>query len=114
MNMFDRVKRTAFNIVEKTMGYRAAWGELNEPVLFNYPTGNGELSGANYAPLDYVMEYRIDRFPTLFEQVRHGNVLEITIFGLSGYPNGRAFYTRQALSDSDGETFKILLEPVGS
>ena len=114
MNVFDRAKRRAFNVVEKTMGYRAVWGNIDEHCLFNYPTGNNDLSGAHYAPLDFVMEYRIDRFPTLFDLTRMGQYQNITIFGLAGYPNGRQFVTRQALGEYDGETYRIALEPAGS
>lgn len=113
-NPFDRLKRTVFRVVEKQMGYRAEWNNITEPCLFNYPTGTQDLSGAAFAPLNFVMEFRSDRFPGLWDFVRDGDNQEVVIHGLENYPNGRRFYTRQAVSDFDGETMQILLEPVGS
>lgn len=65
------------------------------------------MSGAEYSPTYYFMEYREPFFPGLYEAARGATFQSVTIDGL-------IYYTRSALRLSDGETIQIHLERVES
>lgn len=80
MNIFDSVKRKAFDVVTHTMGYNATWTssepgslELKARVGFKDPSEKQELSGIDsWNPEEPFMDYRIDFFEGLKTRVDSG------------------------------------------
>ncbi len=110
MNQFDGFMKKAFDVTLSVMGYDASWtpsiggAALTARVHFREPNGEDNLSGASYAPLTFVMEYRIDSFPTLIETVRAGSRTEQVQI------NGTTYYVRSVAKIQDGQTFQAVLE----
>ena len=103
-NIFDSVKRKAFDVVTKVMGYNASWvtesGVLTARVGFKDPSEKQELSGiGSWNPNEPFMEYRIDFFEGLKESVDSGNLEFVDISGI-GY-----FAVKEVQTKIDGETF---------
>lgn len=104
MNIFDFVKRQAFDVVTKVMGYDASWDNgvdiLTARVGFKDPSEKQELSGIDsWNPNEPFMEYRIDFFTGLKESVDSGNLNYVDISGI-GY-----FAVKEVQTKVDGETF---------
>ena len=104
MNIFDSLKKQAFDVVTDTMGYNATW--LSESILnsarvgFKDPSEKQELSGIDsWNPDEPFMEYRIGFFENLKLNVDSGNLEHIIIEGI-GY-----FAVVEIKTKYDGETF---------
>lgn len=92
------------------MGYDASWTPYEEPtqvgrVLFKDPTEMHELSGVEYNPVGYMMEYRRGVFDGLFESVRAQNTEQVVV-------NGIAYYVRDIKASYDGKTYRAKLDKV--
>lgn len=98
-NIFDRLQTKTFDTCLKWFGYDAVWGAHTERVLFNAPNTPEELSGVEYAPLGYYMEYQTGQFDGLFETVRQGLVQSVTV-------NGVAYVVRSVEAVHDGKTYR--------
>lgn len=106
-NIFDSLKRKAFDVVTLTMGYDATWQSSESGVLvqtarvgFKDPSEKQELSGIDtWNPDEPFMEYRTDFFPGLKERVDASNLEYVEISGV-GY-----FAVREVKTKFDGETF---------
>ena len=80
-NLFDRIQKTAVNIVKKTIGYNAVWipSDGSKPegysamVLYKNPTENKEMAGVEYDPNHHQMEYSEEQFPGLNTLVAANN-----------------------------------------
>jgi len=104
MNIFDSVKRSAFDVVSKTMGYDAVWitesETFNARVCFRDPSEKEELSGIDsWNPNEPFMEYRIDFFPGLKEKIDSGKSEFVSILSI-GY-----FAISEIRTKFDGQTF---------
>lgn len=104
MNAFDSVKRVAFDVVTKVMGYDATWNTgteiLTARVGYKDPSEKQELSGIDsWNPNEPFMEYRIDFFTGLKESVDAGGLNFVEISGI-GY-----FAVKEVQTKVDGETF---------
>lgn len=104
MNIFDSLKKQAFDVVVDTMGYNTTW--LSESILsnarvgFKDPSEKQELSGIDsWNPDEPFMEYRIGFFDNLKTRVDSGNLEHVTIEGI-GY-----FAVVEVKTKYDGETF---------
>lgn len=104
MNIFDSLKKQAFDVVTNMMGYDATW--LSGSTLFaarvgfKDPSEKQELSGIDsWNPDEPFMEYRIGFFDNLKTRVDTGNLEHVTIAGV-GY-----FAVVEVKSKYDGETF---------
>lgn len=104
MNIFDSLKKQAFDAVTDLMGYNATW--LSESNLFNArvgfkdPSEKQELSGIDsWNPNEPFMEYRAGFFENLKTRVDTGNLEHVTIEGI-GY-----FAVVEVKTKYDGETF---------
>lgn len=110
MNPFDGFMKKAFDVTLSVMGYDASWTPLNggeiqtARVHFREPNGEDMISGASYAPLTFVMEYRIDTFTGLIDSVRSG------IRGEQVTISGTTYYVRSVAKIQDGQTFQAVLE----
>jgi len=89
MNIFDSLKKQAFDVVTDVMGYNATW--LSESILstagvgFKDPSEKQELSGIDsWNPDEPFMEYRVGFFENLKTRVDTGNLEHVTIEGI-GY-----------------------------
>jgi hypothetical protein len=98
-NLFDRLQDKTFDTCLKWFGYEATWGASTEKVLFNAPNTREELSGVDYAPLGYYMEYRAGQFAGLFELAREGTVQAVTV-------NGVSYVVRSVEAVHDGKTYR--------
>lgn len=122
MNLFDGIKRTAFNTTTSVMGYDCSWmpsdGSVEEPytgrVHYKAPAVEEEFtelgSGVNQfgmMPQMHSAEYMVEVFPGLLSAVRNGQneYVTITQFG-TGTEIGK-FQVRQANPIADGETVKL-------
>lgn len=104
MNIFDSLKKQAFDAVTDLMGYNATWmGEsnsFNARVCFKDPSEKQELSGIDsWNPDEPFMEYRVGFFENLKTRVDTGNLEHVTIDGI-GY-----FAVVEVKTKYDGETF---------
>lgn len=104
MNIFDSLKKQAFDVVTDTMGYDATW--LSESITYSArvgfmdPSEKQELSGIDsWNPDEPFMEYRIGFFENLKSRVDSKNLEYITIEGI-GY-----FAVVEVKTKYDGETF---------
>lgn len=104
MNIFDSLKKQAFDVVVGTMGYNATW--LSESITFiarvgfKDPSEKQELSGIDsWNPDEPFMEYRVGFFENLKTRVDTGNLEHVTIEGV-GY-----FAVVEVKTKYDGETF---------
>ena len=104
MNIFDSLKKQAFDVVTDVMGYNATW--LSESIThvgkvgFKDPSEKQELSGiSSWNPDEPFMEYRIGFFENLKTRVDNGNLEHVTIEGI-GY-----FAVVEVKTKYDGETF---------
>jgi len=104
MNIFDSLKKQAFDVVTDTMGYNATW--LSESILYNArvgfkdPSEKQELSGIDsWNPDEPFMEYRIGFFEELKTKVDSAGTEFVTIEGV-GY-----FAVVEVKTKYDGETF---------
>lgn len=111
MNPFDALQESSFDIITNTMGYDATWlpyeggAQQTGRVLFKDPTEVHELSGVEYSPVGYMMEYRRGVFNGLFEAVRKQILEQVTIDGI-------AYYVRDIKSSYDGKTYRAMLDKV--
>lgn len=97
-----------FDVTTKVMGYDATWGVHSARVHFKRPTEKDMLmSGVEYGPTSFVMEYREPFFPGLYDAARGAISQTITIAGVG-------YYTRGATRVSDGETIIVELEKIES
>ena len=104
MNIFDSLKKQAFDVVTDTMGYNANW--LSESISYNArvgfkdPSEKQELSGIDsWNPDEPFMEYRVGFFENLKLKVDSGLPEFVTIEGI-GY-----FAVVEVKTKYDGETF---------
>tara|TARA_R110000850_G_scaffold233297_2_gene358215 strand:- start:1515 stop:1856 length:342 start_codon:yes stop_codon:yes gene_type:complete len=104
MNIFDSLKKQAFDVVTDVMGYNATW--LSESIThvakvgFKDPSEKQELSGiSSWNPDEPFMEYRIGFFDNLKIRVDTANLEHVTIEGI-GY-----FAVVEVKTKYDGETF---------
>lgn len=104
MNIFDSLKKQAFDVVVDTMGYDATW--LSESITFEArvgykdPSEKQELSGIDsWNPNEPFMEYRVGFFEDLKLKVDSGSAEFVTIDGI-GY-----FSVVEVQTKYDGETF---------
>ena len=107
MNVFDSLKRKAFDVVTSQMGYDATWtssesgsSELKARVGFIDPSERQELSGIDsWNPSEPFMEYRKDFFEGLKQRVDSGKAefVYIDSKGLFAVPEVQTKY--------DGDTF---------
>lgn len=112
MNVFDSLKRTAFDVVTNLMGYNAKWtssesgsSELTARVGYKDPSEAQELSGIeSWNPNEPFMEYRIDFFPGLKSQVDAGKLEHVTIEGI-GF-----FAIKEVRTKFDGDTYVARLQ----
>lgn len=97
-----------FDVTTKVMGYDATWGVHSARVHFRRPTEKDMImSGVEYSPTYYFMEYREPFFPGLYDAARGATAQTVTIAGV-------AYYTRSALRLHDGETIQIHIERIES
>jgi hypothetical protein len=101
---FDRLKRLAFDQAARTMGVDALWGSIPARVLFNQPSATEQRTGIDFMPDHPEMEYRVDDFPGLYDNVRDGDIEIITI-------GSAEFTVRQVTKAYDGDTIKAQLVP---
>jgi len=112
-NIFDSLKRQAFDIVTKTMGYDATWlsSESGSTILtasvgYKDPSEKERLSGIDtWNPDQPFMEYRVDFFTGLKARVDNGQLEHVTIVGV-GY-----FSVKEVLTSVDGDTYVARLDP---
>lgn len=111
MNIFDSLKKQAFDVIVNTMGYDAVW--VSESITFTArvgykdPSEKQELSGIDsWNPDEPFMEYRIGFFENLKTKVDTGNLEHVTIEGV-GY-----FAVVEVKTKYDGETFIARLRHV--
>lgn len=104
MNIFDSLKKQAFDVVTNMMGYNATW--LSGSTLFEArvgykdPSEKQELSGIDsWNPDEPFMEYRVGFFANLKQSVDSGNLEYVTIESV-GY-----FAVVEVKTKYDGETF---------
>jgi hypothetical protein len=108
-NIFDKMQDSAFDIVTNTMGYDATWipssggGPFTARVLFKDPTEIHEISGVEYNPHGFMMEYRGPHLPGLFEAVRDSQIEEVEV-------NGIEYYVRDVKAMHDGRTYRAKLD----
>lgn len=109
-NIFDDLQDGAFDVVTNTMGYDATW-EPSEGgatrtvrVLFNNPTETRKLSGVEYDPYRWEMEYKEGDFDGLKASVDANNVEVVTV-------KGHECYVRRIVAKLDGRTFIAEMEP---
>lgn len=111
MNPFDALQNNSFDIITNTMGYDATWTPSGDTeaqtgrVLFKDPTEMHELSGVEYNPVGYMMEYRRGVFEGLFESVRVQVTEQVTVEGI-------AYYVRDIKASYDGKTYRAKLDKV--
>lgn len=111
-NIFDSLKRQAFDVITNTMGYNASWlsSESGSVLLaarvgYKDPSEKQELSGIeSWNPDQPFMEYRVDFFPGLKSRVDDGQLEFITISGV-GY-----FSVKEVRTAIDGDTFVARLD----
>lgn len=109
-NLFDDLRDASFDVVSNTMGYEASWepsegGNVQTArVLFNNPTEGKKLSGVEYDPYHYEMEYRVGHFEGLKQSVDSNNIEAVTI-------RGKEYNVRQITAKWDGNTMIAVLEP---
>jgi len=104
MNIFDSLKKQAFDVVVDTMGYNATWisgsDTFTARVGYKDPSEKQELSGIDsWNPDEPFMEYRVGFFDDLKARVDTANLEFITIEGI-GY-----FAVVEVKTKYDGETF---------
>jgi len=104
MNIFDALKRKAFDVVTNVMGYNATWISVSithtAKVGFKDPSEKQELSGIDsWNPDEPFMEYRVGFFENLKSRVDNGYLEHVTIEGI-GY-----FAVVEVKTKYDGETF---------
>lgn len=109
MNIFDSLKKQAFDVVVDTMGYNATWisesNTFTARVGYKDPSEKQELSGIDsWNPNEPFMEYRIGFFDNLKFRIDSGNLEFVTIEGV-GY-----FSIRDVQTKYDGETFVARLK----
>ena len=103
MNLFDGLQRTAFAIVENTMGYPASWQPSSggavqtATVLFKDASETAKLLQVEYDPRRAMIEYFIDYFPGLKVSVNNKND-EIV------FVNGLEYGVDEVTADADGKT----------
>jgi hypothetical protein len=108
MNLFDGLRDRAFDITTKVMGYDASWGGHTARVHFRRPDEKDMLmSGVEFSPTSYIMQYREPFFPNLYNAARGGNNQTVVVDGVS-------YYTRMAVRIHDGETVVVELEKIES
>lgn len=106
-NIFDSLKRRAFDTVTQVMGYNATWtssesgsSELTARVGYKDPSEAQELSGIDsWNPDEPFLEYRADFFPGLKERVDNKELEHVAIIGV-GY-----FAIQDIRTKFDGDTF---------
>lgn len=113
-NRFDSLKRTAFDVVTRNMGYNATWlpsGSTGEPytaqVGYKDPSEKQELSGIDsWNPDEPFLEYRVDFFPGLKAAAddRRLEVVEVEGIGL--------FSVVEVKTKYDGDTYVARLRAV--
>ena len=104
MNIFDSLKKQAFDVVVDTMGSNATWTSGSDTftarVGYKDPSEKQELSGIDsWNPDEPFMEYRVGFFENLKTRVDAGNLEHVTIEGI-GY-----FAVVEIKTKYDGETF---------
>jgi hypothetical protein len=104
MNIFDSLKKQAFDVVVDIMGYNAVWTSesitSNARVGYKDPSEKQELSGIDsWNPNEPFMEYRVGFFENLKTRVDSANLEHVTIEGI-GY-----FAVVEVKTKYDGETF---------
>lgn len=110
-NLFDDLQDASFDVVTNTYGYDATWSpseggdDVVARVLFNNPTNKQKLSGVEYDPYHYKMEYKKGDLPGLKEAIDKTGTETVTI-------QGQQYYVRQVLTLFDGRTMEATLEPV--
>lgn len=109
MNIFDSLKRQAFDTVTNIMGYNATW--ISESIIYTArvgyydPSEKQELSGIDsWRPDEPFMEFRVDYFQGLKQRVDESNLEYITIEGI-GY-----FSVIEVRTKYDGDTFVARLK----
>ena len=108
MNLFDGLRDRTFDITTKVMGYDASWGSHTARVHFRRPDEKAMLmSGVEYSPTSYIMEFREPFFPGLYDASRDGTTQTVIVDGVS-------YYTRTAVRIHDGETIVVELEEIQS
>ncbi len=104
MNIFDSLKKQAFDVIVDTMGYNATWisesNTFTARVGYKDPSEKQELSGIDsWNPSEPFMEYRVGFFTDLKSKVDLGSAEFVTIEGI-GY-----FAVVEVQTKYDGETF---------
>lgn len=107
MNIFDSLKRRAFDTVTQVMGYDATWtssesgnSELKARVGYKDPSEAQELSGIDsWNPDEPFMEYRIDFFPGLKDRVDANHPEFVQIAGVGN------FAVVEVKTKYDGDTY---------
>jgi len=108
-NLFDIVQRAAWGVVTNTMGYDATWqpadgsDEQTARVLLKEPTKEYELSGVDYTPHTFIMEYQRPDLAELFNSVAQGIIEQVTV-------DGAAYYVRHIAAIDDGKNYRAVLQ----
>jgi hypothetical protein len=113
MNIFDTLKKKAFDVVTNLMGYDASWTNsvsnvlLTAKVGYKDPSEKQELSGIDsWNPDQPFMEYRAGFFPGLKESVDAG-VAEYVLITQQGDADSVIGYfnVKEVKTKVDGDTF---------
>lgn len=111
MNIFDSLKRAAFDTITRVMGYDAVWvsesGTFTSEVGYKDPSEKQELSGIDsWNPNQPFMEYRKGFFDGLKESVDAGNPQFVTITQRNDSENIVGYFNvKEVQTKYDGETF---------
>lgn len=112
-NRFDNLKRKAYDVTTRTMGYKATWqlspgNSFTGEIHFKSPDIERSMGGENlYLSINPMAEFRKPFFPGLIEAVQSGN--KSTILAVD---NKGSYYVDMAEYNSDGDSVLLQLIPV--
>jgi len=121
MNLFDRIKVPAFNVITRVMGYDAVWVSSVDGLIytgrvgFKDPSEAEKLSGIDsYNEDQPYMEYIVGIFPGLKELTDATTGEIVTIYDTNA--NGvqfikGTFNVAKVVTKSDGDTYVATLIP---
>lgn len=98
------MKSQLFDLTTDIFGYDGSWNGESARVHFRQPNDKDMLvTGIQYLPTDYFMEYKQGVFSGLYESVRSGNVQIVTI-------EGSQYQVRSVARRYDGDTYQAHIE----
>lgn len=121
MNLFDRIKRPAFGVVTRVMGYDAIWVSSVTGITYTCRVGFKDPSEAERLSgiMDYnedqpYMEYIVGDFPGLKENTESTTGETVTIYDTDVYGAQFVkgiFVVSKVVTKSDGDLYVATLIP---